>query len=146
MFVFACLVAFACDRPAFEQYQAIEQGVWEKDRAYQFIFEIKDTTVAYDISLEIRNNNLYPYQNLWILSQTVFPDSTLRRDTTECMLADDYGKWYGQGISVFEISQPVQTRFHFPRSGHYTVSVRQGMRQDELPGIQGIGLRVQPSW
>lgn len=146
LFVCTCLIAFACDQPLFEQYQAIEHDAWEKDNAYYFTFEIKDASIAYDLTLEIRNNNLYPFQNLWILGQTIYPDSTVRRDTTEFQLADEFGKWKGKGISIFQSSQPLLQRFYFPQAGQYTMGIRQGMRQDALPGIQGIGLRINETW
>ena len=38
----------------------------EKDKEYYFTFEVKDISVPYDLTLEVRNNNLYPYQNLWL--------------------------------------------------------------------------------
>ncbi len=140
------LIAFACDQPLFERYQVIEDGMWQKDTAYYFTFDIKDTSIAYDLTLEIRNNNLYPYQNLWLLGETILPDSTVRRDTAEYRLADDFGKWEGKGISIFQLSVELQKRFFFPQAGQYTVSIRQGMRQDALPGIQGIGLQVKETW
>lgn len=145
----SCIIGFlffSCDRPAiYDQYQAIQGTTWEKEKAYYFTFQIEDISIPYDISLEIRNNNLYPYQNLWIFYQMEFPIGPLRKDTMECMLADDYGKWYGHGISLFQSSFPIRTQYRFPFKGQYTFSLRQGMRNDQLPGIQEIGLRISPS-
>ncbi len=146
-FLFACfcLIASSCVYPVYEKYQAVEQGVWDKDSVYHFSFEIADASVPYDLIMEIRNNNQYPFQNLWLLGQTVYPDSTMRRDTIEYMLADDYGNWYGNGISIYQLSLPLRERFFFPERGTYTFGFRQGMRKDKLPGIEGIGLRVESS-
>ena len=129
----------------YDQYQPIQNTLWVKDKEYYFTFEIKDITVPYDLTLEVRNNNLYPYQNLWIFCKEEHPFGPLKRDTVECMLADEFGKWYGQGISLFQSSFPIRTSYKFPIAGRYTFSFRQGMRNDELPGIQEIGLRILES-
>ena len=142
----ACLAGFSCEQPAvYDQYQAIEGTAWEKEKVYYFTFQIEDISVPYDLTLEVRNNNLYPYQNLWIFCDEEQPFGPLKKDTIECMLADEYGKWHGHGISLFQSSFPVRTNYHFPIKGQYTFSFRQGMRKDKLPGIEEIGLRVFPS-
>lgn len=140
------LFCFSCDTPAlYDQYQAIENTSWEKDKEYYFTFEVKDHTVPYDLTLEVRNNNLYPYQNLWLFCHEEQPIGPLKRDTLECLLADEFGKWYGHGISLFQTSFPIRTHYFFPHEGQYTFSFRQGMRHEALPGIQEIGLRVEKS-
>ena len=144
--VCACISFFSCEQQAiYDRYQAIENTSWEKDKVYYFTFEIDDISVPYDLSLEVRNNNMYPYQNLWVFCNEERPIGPLQKDTIECMLADEFGKWYGNGISLFQSSFPIRTKYHFPIKGQYTFSFRQGMRNNHLPGIQEIGLRVYPS-
>lgn len=139
-----CFLAFSCEAPAlYDQYQAIENTTWEKDKAYYFTFQITDARIPYDLTLEVRNNNLYPYQNLWLFCQEEPPIGPMKRDTIECLLADAFGKWYGHGISLFQSSFPLRTRYLFPHEGQYTFSFRQGMRSERLTGIQEIGLRVE---
>lgn len=147
LFVLLVIVlCFGCSNQAsYHQYQSLNGRYWEKDAEYFFTFHIPDAQTAYDLSLEIRNNNLYPFQNLWVFWQEELPSGTLRRDTIECMLADDYGKWLGQGVSLFQSSFPLRNHYFFPDTGSYTISFRQGMREEHLPGIQEIGLKVNPS-
>lgn len=136
-------ILFSCDSgTVFEQYRPIENGIWGIDEEYYFTCRITDARQAYDISLNIRNNNLYPYQNLWVFWQEEQPGNILVRDTLECMLADDFGKWYGKGVSLFESSFPLRTAYHFPDTGSYTFSFRQGMRTEQLKGIQEIGVKI----
>lgn len=145
LFLFFCLFLFSCeDAAVYESYVSIGDK-WEKEEEYYFTFTIPDTSIPYEVTLDIRNNNLYPYQNLWLFRQEEQPSGQIRRDTMECMLADDYGKWYGKGISLYQMSFPLHTRYFFPDTGTYTFSFRQGMRNDNLPGIQEIGLRIIPS-
>ena len=139
-----CLTA--CTQPAiYDQFQSIEGKVWDKDKVYYFTFMIEDNHIPYDLTLAVRNNNMYPYQNLWLFCDEEPPIGDLKRDTVEYMLADDFGKWYGHGISLFLSTFPIRTNYHFPYPGQYTFSFRQGMRNAHLEGIQEIGLTVTPS-
>jgi gliding motility-associated lipoprotein GldH len=138
------LILFACtNRTLYNQYQVIDPVEWSKDREYFFTFHIDDITVPYNITFEVRNNNLYPYQNLWIFYTEEPPVGDIRRDTLECQLADEYGKWYGDGISLYQSGFPIRSHYYFPLKGQYTFSFRQGMRNDKLRGIQEIGLRIE---
>ncbi len=145
-FLLICLLAtlfFSCTQPAlYDQYQPIENAVWEKNKEYYFSFQVSDISVPYDVTLEIRNNNLYPFQDLWVFYSEEQPIGPLKRDTLQCMLADNRGKWHGKGISLFQSSFPLRKRYTFSHKGQYTFSIRQGMRNDSLPGIQEIGMRV----
>jgi gliding motility-associated lipoprotein GldH len=145
---FSCLFLLSCgnNQVVYNQYQAIGHSAWEKGKEYFFTFQIEENTVPYDITLEIRNNSLYPYQNLWILLKEESPAGTMARDTMECMLADDFGKWLGSGISLFQTSFPIKTNYLFTDTGRYTFSFRQGMRSDTLKGIQEIGLRIEKAY
>jgi gliding motility-associated lipoprotein GldH len=141
---FLCFLCFCCDNgTVYNQYQETDQFIWEKDKEYYFTCPISDTTASYNITFEVRNNNLYPYQNLWIFYAEEPPAGVIWRDTMECMLADEFGRWRGKGISLFQSSFPIRTNYKFPVSGQYTFSFRQGMRNNTLRGIQEIGLRVE---
>ena len=144
--VAGCALFFACDSSTlYNQYQVIDNTAWTKEKVYYFTFEIEDNTKAYDIFFDIRNNNKYPYQNLWLFCNEEPPIGKLKKDTTECILADEFGKWHGHGISLYESSYPIRLNYHFPYTGQYTFSFRQGMRDSIIYGIQEIGLRVIPT-
>lgn len=144
LFLITSWVAFSCEQNVlYSQYQAIENTVWEKEKEYYFSFEVEDIGVPYNLTLEVRNNNLYPFQNLWLFCGEERPVGSLRRDTIECVLADEYGKWFGRGISLFQLSIPLRKDYYFSHKGQYTFGFRQGMRNNELAGIQELGLRVE---
>ncbi|MDR0348990.1 MAG: gliding motility lipoprotein GldH [Tannerella sp.] len=138
-----CLFLFSCTQTDFyNQYQVIDQK-WEKGKEFYFTFNIEDNTSLYNLSIETRNNNTYPYQNLWLFCTEEQPIGPIWRDTVECMLADDFGKWYGTGLSIYHLSTPVRSNYKFPGKGQYTFSIRQGMRDNYLKGIEEIGLRIE---
>jgi len=133
----------SCTKPVFyEQYQTVD-AQWDKNREVFFTFDIADNAASYNISLNIRNNNLYPYQNLWLFCAQEQPDGVTLRDTVECMLADDFGKWLGAGISLHHLNIPLHNQYKFPMQGPYTISIRQGMRDNTIVGIEQIGVRIE---
>ncbi len=141
-----CCLFFSCATDApYYQYQAIKETAWEKDKTYYFTFSITDNSYPYSIILDIRNNNKYPYQNLWLFCDEEPPIGAMVKDTIECILADEFGKWYGHGISLYESSFPIRENYTFPYPGQYTFSFRQGMRDSVIIGIQEIGLHIQPA-
>lgn len=116
---------------------------WEKDMEYYFTFGIDDPSVPYDIIFEVRNNDFYPYRNLWIFFNEELPVGSIRRDTMELTLANEYGRWLGKGFSLYEKGFIIRSEYYFPLKGQYTFGFRQGMRDDHLRGIQEIGLRIE---
>ena len=54
------LLAACTDTARYDHYQSVEKP-WTKDHIYYFTYDIDDNTVPYDLALEIRNNDLYPY-------------------------------------------------------------------------------------
>ncbi|MDR1370427.1 MAG: gliding motility lipoprotein GldH [Dysgonamonadaceae bacterium] len=137
-------LTFACKEKngLYFQYKGIENGKWNQNTSFNFAIEITDTLSYYDIFLEIRNNDSYPFRNLWLFVNLKTPEGSTRKDTANCELADIFGKWHGKGGSLYALSLPFEqnVRFHIP--GTYLYSIRQGMRTEELEGISDIGLRV----
>lgn len=137
---------FSCSSPSvYDQYQELERAEWPKEKVYYFTFTIDDITVPYDISLNIRNNNQYSYRNLWLLTSEEKPIGELSRDTIDCLLADEFGKWQGKGISIYHSTILLRKQYYFPLEGQYTFGIRQGMRNDVLHGIEKIGLYIEHS-
>jgi gliding motility-associated lipoprotein GldH len=91
----------------------------------------------------VRNSDLYPYQNLWLLCKQEQPDSMVVTDTLECMLADDFGKWLGNGMTLYQNVFSLRDRYYFPDTGAYTLNIRHGMRDELLKGIENIGLLIE---
>lgn len=133
-----------CDHPAvYDLFQPVDQATWAKDETFYFTFEVKDKSVPYDLTLELRNNNFYPYRNIWIISKEEQPVGPLRSDTLECILADEFSKWKGKGFSLFSNSFPVKKNYYFPHEGRYTFSFSHFMTDEALKGIHEIGFRVE---
>ena len=129
----------------YNDFRPVPDKVWEKQFAFDFHFDMKDTSVPYDITLQLRNNDFYPYQNLWIILDELHQSEIEIQDTIEYRLVDNSGRWTGNGISLFQNQFPLRTNYHFPDTGKYTISIRHGMFDDRLKGIEDIGLQIRAS-
>ena len=141
-------LSFSCTSDiVYNNFQTIENTVWEKDKEYSFTFNIDDCAPPYDIILTIRNNNLYPYQNIWLLfyAKDTLNNFVIQRDTVEFILADESGKWHGTGISLFQNKFNIKEKYSFPYNGEYSLYFGQGMRNEKLKGIQDLGLKIVPA-
>lgn len=112
---------------------------WHMDSAMRYDYTITDAESNYRMLIYVRHTERYPYQNMWL-----FVGDSLHQDTIEFYLADDRGQWLGDKHHGF-IEMPVllEENYHFPDTGSYYMTIRQGMRDSVLRGITDIGLEIQ---
>lgn len=129
---------------AYDEFVSLAKANWDKDSLAVFRAEMTDTTGAYDIMIQVRNDNDYAFANLWLFIDVVSPDGHTRRDTLECVLAKADGTWLGGGWgSLYTLRCPYMPQVRFARPGPYTFRLTQGMRKDQLKGIHDIGLLIE---
>jgi gliding motility-associated lipoprotein GldH len=145
--LFFCLltiiVSIACStNEVYYDYRSFRNSTWTEDSICMFKVPLADTLSLYDVYVELRNNDDYPYRNLWLFITLETPDGKARQDTLNCEMADEFGKWHGKGLSLYTLSLPYDISVQFPDSGTYTYSIRHGMREKNLKGISDVGLRI----
>jgi len=135
---------FSCNNNiVFSEFQPVQNKKWDKQTEFVFQFEMKDVSIPYNISLQLRNSRLYPYRNLGIILEESDFSGISILDTIECMLTDSLGKWTGNGITLFQNQFLLKENYHFPDTGAYTMSIRHAMLDDRLTGIEDIGLLIE---
>ena len=135
----------SCDtNSVYNENVVIGNQAWYKDEAAHFTVDIQDTAAAYDFYINMRNTTDYRFSNLYLFLTTKFPDGKYMRDTIECILADNTGKWLGKGWgNLKETEILLNENMHFPGKGKYEFWIQQAMRTDTLKGIANVGLRVE---
>ncbi len=138
------LITTACGRQSiYNQHIDLKNGKWFKDNAAHFEVQVSDTSKPYNFFITVRHNTDYRYSNLYLFLTTRFPDNSLTRDTLECILADDSGKWFGKGWSnIKEDNILMRKDLKFPMTGTYNFYFQQAMRQDTLKNILSIGIDI----
>jgi len=116
---------------------------WDKNHPVVFNVNISDSINSFEFGLNIRNTTSYRYSNLYLFLITEFPNGNISRDTLECILANNEGKWLGKGWGdIKENDIVLKSSLRFPLTGEYIFRVQQAMRVDTLTGINDIGLSI----
>lgn len=129
----------------FEKNIFIEDANWSQTQKLPFEFEITDTTGVYDFVTNIRIADNYPYSNIFILVYAYNPEGRLTKQLVEFKLAEDNGKWLGNGIGDlydYKLVSPSLQQIALKHKGKYRFEFRQLMRTENLKGVLGVGLRV----
>ncbi|TLP80807.1 gliding motility lipoprotein GldH [Maribacter sp. ACAM166] len=132
------------------EYRSLNDGVWNKDNILQFSFKEMDTVQAHDIFINVRNDNTFPYSNLFIIAALTTPEGEVIKDTLEYTMARPDGSWLGKGSgSIKENKLWYKENIVFESSGVYTIEVSQAMRKNGnvsgiigLEGITDVGIEV----
>lgn len=125
----------------YSQYAAVPDLSWHQDSVFNFTFEVEDTIGLYDIFIDIRHTDAYPYQNMWLfVRNNMLPT----RDTLEFFLADDHGRWLGNGLNgLVEMPVIYEDGYRFPKLGTCQIAIMQGMRETYLKGVNDVGIIIK---
>ncbi len=147
------MLFFSCDeKQFFSEYKELD-GYWKKSDTLRFTFEQKDTLNPYHLFLNVRNNNDYPFSNLYLIITMKEPGikPTIKVDTLEYLMANPDGSLIGDGFSDMKESKLwYLENFKFRKPGKYEVEIIQAVREtgklsgvSELKGITELGLRIE---
>ncbi|MBP6979243.1 MAG: gliding motility lipoprotein GldH [Lentimicrobiaceae bacterium] len=145
IFGVVALILFSCDRNrVYDQYAFVNPDGWIPRDGKEFPVEITDTVAIYNLYINLRHTNDYPFSNIFFFVQTRFPDGQLYCDTVEYILADPTGKWTGRGLGKIKDHRfTFRKGIHLPRKGTYVFRIEQAMREKQLKGIHDVGLRLE---
>lgn len=128
----------------FEKTYTIDEGGWEYEDAFDYNLTIQDTTVIYNIYLELSHSDTYANQNLYVQIHTKFPSGELLKEQISLELADKTGKWNGNcSGKQCTVRIPIQQGAFFNQAGQYTFTVEQFMRKNPLQGVHSVALLLE---
>lgn len=135
----------SCDSPdIYDRYKAVGKEGWHKDDIIAFNPTIPDTTTRYNFIINLRHTTDYGYRNLYLFTNTHFPNGDVARDTIELMVARKSGEWLGKGFGAIKTYRQLLLKgVRFDQQGDYVFEFRQAMREDTLMGVEDIGLQIQ---
>jgi gliding motility-associated lipoprotein GldH len=146
LFVFAGLCFASCKKlDVFEKNTSIPKYEWQYNQQPSFNFTITDTTSLYYLFVVLRHTDAYRYNNIWLNVGTQFPGDTMRQQRFDLQLGNDAKGWDGAGMDdIWEIRKPLtKGPVKLNKAGNYTFSVAQIMRENPLPNIMSVGIRVE---
>ncbi|BDW92467.1 MULTISPECIES: gliding motility lipoprotein GldH [Flavobacteriaceae] len=135
----------------YSDYRPIKEGKWELDKTVDFQFSELDSTQTYNLFINIRNDDSYPFSNLFLITELEYPNGNTIKDTLEYRMAEPSGEWLGKGMgSVKENKLWYKEMIDFSESGVYKVNVSHAMRKNGnveglhiLEGVTDVGLEIE---
>ncbi|HEX5003557.1 MAG TPA: gliding motility lipoprotein GldH [Bacteroidia bacterium] len=145
MVVVCVMLMAACDsNRLFEDNKEIPDHEWYQDKPVVLNAVIEDTSIGYNVYINIRNAGYYRFSNIYLFLNTRMPDGVMQRDTVECTLASPEGKWLGDGLGdIWDNRILFRKDVFFRQKGEYRFELIQAMRIDPLPGIMDAGMRIE---
>lgn len=141
------IICLSCEkREAYYHFSELKSSRWSKlDTIYFNIDSLSVIpNVPYDITIVLVNNSDYPYQNLWLYIQDDFRSRDFLSNEKEYEVADKLGKWHGSGFgSTYQLPLPYKKNITFPERRNYQLKIVHGMRDEPLPGIEKVGLKIE---
>ena len=143
------ILLFSCDKKrVFDQYKSVGSA-WHRDSIVTFDLPELDSTKQYNLFVNLRDNNNYPYNNLFLIVALELPNGFTKVDTLEYQMADPDGTLLGDGFSDIKESKlfyKENVRFR----GKYKVHIKQAVRETGkipgvtlLDGITEVGFRIE---
>jgi len=167
LFSIIALLVFSCNTATVKSnFMSTDDGSWPKDSIVKFTFSELDTMAGHNVYINIRNDQTFPYNNLFLIAELNFPSGESVRDTLEYEMAMPDGTWLGKGYgSIKENKLWYKENIVFPTSGVYTLQLSHAMRKNGavdgvtwqkqqqknsrtifLSSLSGFGFYLRPEW
>jgi gliding motility-associated lipoprotein GldH len=139
------LLFSSCDKTrVYEKNIKIPKFEWDMNNVLAFEVPITDTVSPCNMYFNIRNASGYSYSNLFLFFTVRSPDGRRERDTVEIPLADETGRWLGDGLGdIWDHKILFREKFRFPVTGTYFFEMEQAMRVNPLVYIMDAGIRIE---
>ncbi len=144
------MIIFAsCDKKrVFDEYKSVGSA-WNKDSIVTFNLPELDSTKRYNLFVNLRANNDYQFNNLFLVVALELPNGFTKVDTLEYQMAEPDGTLLGNGFSDLKESKlfyKENVRFR----SKYKVYIKQAVRENgkilgvkALDGITEVGFRIE---
>ena len=149
--ILGLLLFISCDKKrVFDEYKSVKNE-WHKDSILKFDIPKLDASKKYNVFLNIRDNNNFPYSNIFLIVSLEQPNKKILVDTLEYQMANPDGTLMGEGFSDIKENKLVyKENMAFNQKGAYKITVQQASRQTgkvagvtKLNGITEVGVRIE---
>jgi gliding motility-associated lipoprotein GldH len=151
LFILIVLFAISCDKKrVFDEYKSV--GItWHKDSIVTFDLPKLDPKKNFNLYVNIRENDDYPFNNLFLIVSLEQPNRKVKVDTLEYQMTNPDGTLLGDGFSDIKESKLFyKDNVNFTQKGIYKVHIQQATRKTgkiegvtALPGITDVGFRIE---
>jgi gliding motility-associated lipoprotein GldH len=142
----ALLLAGCRPGPVLKEKKTFADQGWSHADTLDFKATIADTSLQYDLFIDVAHSPEFPNQNFYLRILTQFPDGIRQEKLVSLELADNSGFWFGRcNKKNCRLRIPIQEKAFFNQPGAYLFTLEQYSRLDPLPGIKQMGMLIRPS-
>ncbi len=151
LFVLVLFLLISCDKKrVFDEYKSVG-STWHKDSIVTFNLPQLDAKKSYNMFVNVRDNDDYPFNNLFLIVSLEQPNHKIKVDTLEYQMTNPDGSLLGDGFSdIKENKLFYKDNESFTQKGLYKIQIKQAVRQTgkiegvpTLPGITDVGFRIE---
>lgn len=151
LFILMLLLVISCDKKrVFDQYKSVGNA-WHKDSVVTFELPKLDPKKFYNLFVNVRDNDAYPFNNLFLIVSLEHPNHQVKVDTLEYQMTNPDGTLLGDGFSdIKENKLFYKDKVNFTQKGIYKIHIKHATRQTgkiegitSLPGISDVGFRIE---
>ncbi|WP_343486962.1 gliding motility lipoprotein GldH [Allomuricauda sp. d1] len=150
--VFGALVSCQ-ENLVFSKFRPTSNGAWNASQIMQFEVSDLDSLQSYNLFISVRNDDTYPFSNLFLIAELERPSGNTVKDTLEYEMALPTGEWMGTGYgSIKENKLWYKENIVFRDTGVYKIKISHAMRKNgdvsgiqSLKGITDVGLEIEKS-
>lgn len=108
-------------------------------------------TLTKNVFIRLRNDNTYPYANIFLIVRLTAGGERITQDTLEYAMAAPDGKWLGTGFTEIKESKLWwKEGVVFPKARPLTISIAHAVRNNgvaegvsKLKGIIAVGISIE---
>jgi gliding motility-associated lipoprotein GldH len=151
LFVLLPFLAISCDKKrVFDEYKSVGNA-WHKDSIVSFELPKLDPKETYNLFINVRDNDNYAFNNLFLIVVLEEPNKRIIVDTLEYQMTNPDGTLLGDGFTdIKENKLFFKENVKFNQDGIYKVRIQQAVRQNQkiegvslLKGISDVGFRIE---
>ena len=151
LIIFSLFFIVSCDKKrVFDEYKSVGNA-WHKDSIVSFELPKLDPKKRFNMYVNIRDNDKYPFNNLFLIVSLEQPNKQVKVDTLEYVMTNQDGTLLGDGFSDIKESKLFyKDKVSFTQKGIYKIHIKQATRQTGkvegvtlLPGISDVGFRIE---
>jgi gliding motility-associated lipoprotein GldH len=151
LFIVILVIIVSCDkRSVFDDYKSVGNA-WHKDSIVTFELPQLDSKKLYNLFINVRDNDDYPFNNLFLIVSLEQPNKQVKVDTLEYQMTNPDGTLLGDGFSDIKESKLFyKDKENFTQKGVYKIHIKHATRQTgkiegvtSLPGISDVGFRIE---
>lgn len=160
LILFVFFITSCSNNVVYTEFKGIPENKWHKDSIATFNYHSKDSVSNNSIYINLRNDNNYEFNNLYLIVSVEFPPSwknlkdpitTKIVDTLQYEMTDARGYFLGTGFTdIKENKLEYKLNIIFPSKGNYKFSIQHAMRNignengvEFLNGVTDVGIEIE---